>query len=106
MGKEKWKDFLHMSSFFRSMVQVSHLQIDNGQTPEFLKPFTNMTNHLCITNSTDPNVTESNVTEPNVELISESISESISEPISEPEYIKNLIQRIEILEDKISKLNI
>jgi len=101
VGKEKWKDFLQMSSFFRSMVQVSHLQIDNGQTPEFLKPFTNMTNYLCITNSTEP------IVEPIVEPISDPISEPIVEIKIEPnEDIKNLIRRIEILEDKISKLNI
>ena len=105
VGKEKWKDFLQMSSFFRSMVQVSHLQIDNGQTPEFLKPFTNMTNHLCITNSTETNVTETNVTETNVTKTN--VTETnVTETNVEPEYIKNLIQRIEILENKISKLNI
>jgi hypothetical protein len=40
IGGEKWKDFLQLRGFFRGMVQVSNLQIDNGQTPEFLKPFT------------------------------------------------------------------
>jgi len=51
IGGEKWKDFLQLRGFFRGIVQVSNLQIDNGQTPEFLKPFKmTISNHLSNTN--------------------------------------------------------
>ena len=51
VGGEKWKDFLQLHGFFRGMVQISTLQIDNGQTPEYLKPFTAaICNQLTLTN--------------------------------------------------------
>jgi hypothetical protein len=51
IGGEKWKDFLQLRGFFRGMVQVNNLQLENGQTPEFLKPFTAaISNQLMITN--------------------------------------------------------
>jgi len=56
IGGEKWKDFLQIRGFFRGIISVSNLQIDNGQTPEFLKPFTSITNQLCIANEFSPEV--------------------------------------------------
>lgn len=53
IGGEKWKDFLHLRGFFRGMVQVNNLQLENGQTPEFLKPFTMaISNQLMLTDTT------------------------------------------------------
>jgi hypothetical protein len=54
IGGEKWKDFLQLRGFFRGMVQVSGLQIENGQTPEFLKPFTTaISNQLMLTSGNE-----------------------------------------------------
>ena len=140
VGKEKWKDFLQMSSFFRSMVQVSNLQIDNGQTPEFLKPFTAMTNTLCITNTkkedtkkedtkkedTEKEDTKKEDTEKENTKKEDTKKEDTKKEDTEKENtekedtekedtekedilnntIKDLQNRIQILEDKISKLNI
>jgi len=54
IGGEKWKDFLQLRGFFRGMVQVNNLQIENGQTPVFLKPFTNaISNQLMLTDCTN-----------------------------------------------------
>ena len=137
VGKEKWKDFLQMSGFFRGMIQVSNLQIDNGQTPEFLKPFTAMANHLCITDGTNPEPKENTEKEnTNPEPKKENTEKENNEKETEKEntekdtekentekentekentekedkYLNDIIidlqNRILILEDKISKLNI
>jgi hypothetical protein len=65
IGGEKWKDFLQLRGFFRGMIQVSNLQIDNGQTPEFLKPFTlAISNQLMLEGgATESSTTKSSNTE-------------------------------------------
>ena len=66
IGGDKWNDFLQLRGFFRGMVQVSHLQIDNGQTPEFLKPFTMaINNQLMIQNSSDTEQLDTNTVDTN-----------------------------------------
>ena len=40
IGKEKWKDFAQLHKFFRGIARVSMMQIENSETPNFLKPFT------------------------------------------------------------------
>jgi len=63
IGGEKWKDFLQLRGFFRGMIQVSNLQIDNGQTPEFLKPFTMaINNQLMIENATPTDIIPTDAT--------------------------------------------
>jgi len=47
---------LQLKAFFCGIVQVSKLQVENGQTPEFLKPFTSsISNHIMIESSSSDN---------------------------------------------------
>jgi len=56
IGGDKWKNFLQLKAFFCGIVQVSKLQVENGQTPEFLKPFTSsISNHIMIESSSSDN---------------------------------------------------
>ena len=95
IGGEKWKDFLQLRGFFRGMVQVSNLQIDNGQTPEFLKPFTlAISNQLMLEcGSASDSANESSITSANA---STSASDSNEK--------KTLEERIQILENIIQVL--
>ena len=104
IGGEKWKDFLQLRGFFRGMIQVSNLQIDNGQTPEFLKPFTlAISNQLMLEDTPTKNKEEikeheDEVKEKKEHILEERIS-SLEETISSLEQIINsLAQRINSLE--------
>ena len=50
VGKEKWKDFAQLHKFFRGIVRVSMMQIENSETPAFLKPFTQAFTSVASTN--------------------------------------------------------
>jgi len=96
IGGEKWKDFLQLRGFFRGMVQVSNLQIDNGQTPEFLKPFTlAISNQLMLEDAGASSNTSDSVT------TSKATNKTNSETNNEK---KTLEERIQILENIIQVL--
>jgi hypothetical protein len=78
------------------MVQVSNLQIDNGQTPEFLKPFTlAISNQLMLEDAGASSNTSDSVT------TSKATNKTNSETNNEK---KTLEERIQILENIIQVL--
>ena len=96
IGGDKWNDFLQLRGFFRGMVQVSNLQIDNGKTPEFLKPFTiAINNQLTIQNSENLSNEESNPE------LNEGLNKELNEESNE-ELNKGLNEkRLKIIENNI-----
>lgn len=111
IGGEKWKDFLQLRGFFRGMVQVSNLQIDNGQTPEFLKPFTlAISNQLMLEggsvseSANEKSSITSDSNESSITSVSESANESSITSASNSNEKKTLEERIQILENIIQVL--
>jgi hypothetical protein len=116
IGDDKWRGFLNITEFYSGMISVSQLQIDNGQTPEFLKPFTAPINtYLALTNETPneittntPNNTPNNSPNysPNYSPNNESINEITNESMNEitNTTINNLGQRLLSLESTVEEL--
>ena len=101
VGGEKWKDFLQLHGFFRGMVQISTLQIDNGQTPEYLKPFTAaICKQLTLTNGGGAVIdTGGAVIDTGGAVIDTEISTSDLNSI-----LKKILSKIETLEKKVSHI--
>lgn len=106
IGGEKWKDFLQLRGFFRGMVQVSNLQIDNGQTPEFLKPFTlAISNQLMLEGGSASDSANSNDSSANASANGSSITSANGSSItSDSNEKKTLEERVQILENIIQAL--
>jgi hypothetical protein len=107
IGGEKWKDFLQLRGFFRGMIQVSNLQIDNGQTPEFLKPFTlAISNQLMLEDNRANTVNveeahEDNQTN-NVNIEEANAKKADANKVNNEK--KTLEERIELLEKRMALL--
>jgi len=98
IGGEKWKDFLQLHGFFRGMVQISTLQIDNGQTPEFLKPFTAaICSQLMISNNPFEKSLYPKEDDPTPELLALEPPEllTLEPPEFENTFLKKYVKKIE-----------
>jgi hypothetical protein len=106
VGGEKWKDFLQLHGFFRGMVQISTLQIDNGQTPEYLKPFTAaICNQLTLTNGAGTSIDiGSTPIDNNVAPIDTGGAAIDSEKADLNSILKNILSKIETLEKKVAHI--
>lgn len=102
IGGEKWKDFLQLRGFFRGMVQVSNLQIENGQTPEFLKPFTAaISNQLMLTSGSETVFDTEKVEEETKKAEEDTEKAKDNE---EAESIEDVKHRLSQIENKLSEL--
>jgi hypothetical protein len=106
VGGEKWKDFLQLHGFFRGMVQISTLQIDNGQTPEYLKPFTAaICNQLTLTNGAPIDTSGAAIDTAGAPIDTSGAAIDTGGSTSDLNSIlKNILSKIETLEKKVSHI--
>jgi hypothetical protein len=114
---DKWKGFLNITEFYSGMISVGQLQIDNGQTPEFLKPFTlPVNNYLAIHDTTEQtdNTTEQmddttgqtdNTTEPMNEIIDIILNEPMGKIMSVEQRLLALESTVKFLKEQINLLS-
>ena len=105
VGKEKWKDFAQLHKFFRGIARISNMQIENSETPAFLKPFTSAFCNNAICNDTS-NIT-SDIT--SNDITCNNINEKMTKIMSELYEIKDLAnlltKKIKIFEENY-KVNV